>query len=122
MREQSATYSKVDNIGLPVDHYGLNKFGLKNENYRMIFRKLLKTITPIVSQKQRRLYSVPIGTVESYTERYRLSATVNEKLHVPHQKASIPHALTTHGLGGTGKTQPALKYVKDYQDDYNPIL
>ncbi|KAL8909884.1 MAG: hypothetical protein Q9171_004797 [Xanthocarpia ochracea] len=97
-------------------------FGSKNENYRMISRKLLETITPIVSQKQRRLYSVPIGTVESYTERHRLSATVNEKLHVPHQKASVPHALTIHGLGGTGKTQLALKYVKDHQDDYNPIL
>ncbi|KAL8724128.1 MAG: hypothetical protein Q9166_008115, partial [cf. Caloplaca sp. 2 TL-2023] len=122
VREQSATYSKVDNIGLPVDHYGLNKFGSKNENYRMIVRKLLETITPIVSQKQRWLYSVPIGTVESYTERHRLSATVNEKLQVPHQKASVPHALTIHGLGGTGKTQLALKYVEDHKDDYNPIL
>ncbi|KAL8905548.1 MAG: hypothetical protein Q9207_002574 [Kuettlingeria erythrocarpa] len=122
VREQSATYSKVDNIGLPVDHYGLNKFGSKNENYWMIFRKLLETITPIVSQKQRRLYSVPIGTVESYTERHRLSATVNEKLYVPHLKASVPHAFTIHGLGGTGKTQLALKYVKDHQDNYNPIL
>ncbi|KAI4276581.1 MAG: hypothetical protein L6R38_005626 [Xanthoria sp. 2 TBL-2021] len=122
VREQSATYSKVDNIGLPVDHYGLNKFGSKNGNYRIILRKLLETITPIVSQKQRQLYSVPIDTVESYTERHRLSATVNEKLHVPHQKASVPYALTIHGLGGTGKTQLALKYVKDHQDDYNPIL
>ncbi|KAL9026743.1 MAG: hypothetical protein Q9196_004638 [Gyalolechia fulgens] len=124
--EQSATYSKidnkVDNIGLPVNHYDLNKFGSKNENYWMIFRKLLETITPIVSQKQRRLYSVPIGTIESYTERHRLSATVNEKLHVLHQKASVPYALTIHGLGGTGKTQLALKYVEDHQNDYNPIL
>ncbi|KAL9579751.1 MAG: hypothetical protein Q9203_006566, partial [Teloschistes exilis] len=122
VREQSAKYSKVDNIGLPVDHYGLNKFGSKDENYRMIFRKLLETIKPIVSQKQRRLYSVPIGTVESYTERHRLSATVDEKLHVLHQNASVPYALTIHGLGGTGKTQLALKYVKDHQDDYNPIF
>ncbi|KAI4087290.1 MAG: hypothetical protein L6R37_008337 [Teloschistes peruensis] len=122
VREQSATYSKVDNIGLPVDHYGLNKFGSKDENYRIIFRKLLETMTPIISQKQRRLYSVPIGTVDSYTERHRLSATVDEKLHVPHQNASVPYALTIHGLGGTGKTQLALKYVKDHQDDYNPIL
>ncbi len=122
VREQSATYSKVDNIGLPVDHYGLNKFGSKNENYKMIFRKLLETITPIASQKQRRLYSVPIGTVESYTERHKLLAAVNEKLRVPHQKASVPFALTIYGLGGTGKTQLALKYVEDHKDEYNPIL
>jgi tetratricopeptide (TPR) repeat protein len=41
---------------------------------------------------------------------------------VHHQKASVPHALVIHGLGGTGKTQLALKYVEDYKDKYNPIL
>lgn len=122
VREQSATYNKVDNIPLPVDHYGLNKFGSRDENYGMILQKLLETIRPIASQKQRRLYSVPIGTVESYTERPRLLAAVNEKLRVSHPKASVPHALTIYGLGGTGKTQLALKYVEDHQDDYNPIL
>ncbi|KAF7502924.1 hypothetical protein GJ744_004800 [Endocarpon pusillum] len=102
VREQSATYSKVDKIGLPVDHYGLNKFGLRDENYEMIFRKLLKTIRSIALQKQRRLYSVPISTIESYMERPRLLAAVNKKLRVSHQKARVPHALTIYGLGGTG--------------------
>ena len=112
----------MENIGLPVDHYGLNKFGSKNENYKIIFRKLLEIITPIASQKQQRLYSVPISMVESYTERHRLSIAVNEKLRVHHQKASVPHALTIYGLGGTGKTQLAIKYVEDHKDEYNPIL
>jgi hypothetical protein len=122
VREQSATYGKVENIGLPVDHYGLNKFGSRNENYRMIFRKLLETINPIITQKQQRFYSVPISTVESYTERHRLSAAVDEKLGVRHQNASVPYALAIYGLGGTGKTQLALKYVEDHKDEYNPIL
>ena len=75
-----------------------------------------------MSQKQQRLYSVPVGTVESYTERHWLSIAVDEKLRVHHDKASVPHALVVYGLGGTGKTQLALKYVEDHKDEYNPIL
>ncbi|KAF2003883.1 hypothetical protein P154DRAFT_519784 [Amniculicola lignicola CBS 123094] len=122
VREQSATYSKVENIGLPVDHYGLNKFSSKNENYKIILGKLLQTITPIALQKQQRFYSVPVSTVESYTERYKLSAAVEEGLRVRHPKATVPYALAIYGLGGTGKTQLALKYVEDHRDEYNPIL
>jgi tetratricopeptide (TPR) repeat protein len=105
-----------------VDHYGLNKFLLKNENYRIILRKLLGTIAPIAFQKQQRFYSVPFSTVETYTERQKLSIAVEEKLHVHHPNASVPHALAIYGLGGTGKTQLALKYIEDNKDEYNPIL
>ncbi|KAF2271228.1 uncharacterized protein EI97DRAFT_408568, partial [Westerdykella ornata] len=122
VREQSATYSRVENVGLSVDHYGLNKFGSKNENYKIILRKLLQTITPIALQKQQRFYSVPVGTVESYTERHKLSTAVKEGLRVHHLTATVPYALAIYGLGGTGKTQLALKYVQDYKDEYNPIL
>ena len=122
VREQSATYSRAENIGLPVDHYGLNKFQSKNDNYSSILRKLLSLAGPIVAQKQRRLYSVPITTVKTYTERQRLSAVVAKGLRVRHEKASVPYALAIHGLGGTGKTQLALKYVEDHENEYSPIL
>ena len=121
--EQSATYSRVENIGLSVDHYGLNKFQSKDDDsYKSIVRKLLSLIEPIAAQKQRRLYSVPVTTVETYTERQTLSAAVAEGLRVRHDKASIPYALAIYGLGGAGKTQLALKYVEDHKDEYNPIL
>jgi tetratricopeptide (TPR) repeat protein len=120
--EQSATYGKVESIGFDVDHFGMNKFGSRNENYRIILRKLLEAITPIALQRQHRLYSVPITTIKSYTERQKLSAAITKKLSMHHQKASVPYALAIHGLGGTGKTQLALKYVEDYKDKYNPIL
>lgn len=122
VKEQSARYSKAENIGLPVNHYGLNKFRSKNTNYKIILRKLLKTIRPIKSQKQQRFYSVPFGTVESYIERHVLSTAVTEKLRVYHPRASVPHAIAIYGLGGTGKTQLALKYIEDHKDEYNPIL
>lgn len=43
---------KVQNIGLPVNHYGLNKFGAKNADYKIILNKLLEVIKPVVPQKQ----------------------------------------------------------------------
>jgi tetratricopeptide (TPR) repeat protein len=120
--EQSAKWGKT-NIGLDVDHYGLNKFTSRTDDkYVLVCNHLLKIIVPITSQKQPRIYSVSIDTVDSYTERPTLSAAVAEKLRVHHSPASVPYALAIHGLGGSGKTQLALKYVEDHRDEYSPIL
>jgi tetratricopeptide (TPR) repeat protein len=43
-------------------------------------------------------------------------------LRVRHEKASVPHAVAICGLGGTGKSQLALKYAEDKKEQYNPIL
>ncbi|KAI9775707.1 MAG: hypothetical protein M1816_005776, partial [Peltula sp. TS41687] len=122
--KQSATYAGlcVQNIGLSVDHYGLNKFGSRSANYKTVLSILLETITPFISQRRDHLYSVPLEAVHSYIERHRLSQAIEEKLHTFHENSSVPHALAIYGLGGTGKTQLALKYIEDHKDDYNPIL
>ncbi|KAF1922859.1 uncharacterized protein M421DRAFT_338260 [Didymella exigua CBS 183.55] len=122
VREQSATYSRVENIGLSVDHYGLNKYTSRDGNYKRILGKLLNIITPIASQKQHQLYSVPIATVESYVKRDLLSTKIEDELRVHDQEAGVPRVLIIHGLGGTGKTQLARQYIEDYKDEYNPIL
>ena len=108
---------KVQNVGLPVDHYGLNKFGSRDDaNYKIILRKLLEVISPQISQRQM-LYSVPFATVNSYTERPTLSQEIEEKLD-----RSQSRALVIHGLGGTGKSQLALKYAENHKKEFNPIL
>ncbi|KAF2704007.1 hypothetical protein K504DRAFT_451211 [Pleomassaria siparia CBS 279.74] len=120
--EQSAKYGSM-NIGLDVDHYGLNKFkSATDDKYILVRNQLLDTIKPISPQKQKRLYNVPHDTVESYTERQALSTAVAEKLRVQHPKARVQYALTIYGLGGSGKTQLALKYIEDHKNEYNPIL
>ncbi|KAF2730807.1 hypothetical protein EJ04DRAFT_30403 [Polyplosphaeria fusca] len=63
VKEQSARRGGAENIGLPVDHYGLNKFRTKNASYWIICRKLLQYIKLIESQKQQPFYSVPSSTV-----------------------------------------------------------
>ncbi|KAJ5899177.1 hypothetical protein N7495_003921 [Penicillium taxi] len=102
--ERSATFDgrTVSKIGLPVDHYGLNKFGSRNECYNSIKSKLIKIVTPLV-QPARRHYAVPVETRR-------------------HENASIPYAVTLHGLGGAGKSQLALKYAESHADEYNPVL
>ncbi|KDN67922.1 hypothetical protein CSUB01_10064 [Colletotrichum sublineola] len=46
IREQSATYAGEDvrNIGLSVDHYGLNKFGSRSDSYETISRSSSKHV------------------------------------------------------------------------------
>ena len=124
VREQSATYEgpRVKNIGLSVDHYGLNKFGSRTANYNLILSNFLELITSVASQRQHLFHSVPLETVRSYTERHGLSSAIEEKLHKCHENNSVLHALAIYGLGGTGKTQLALKYIESHKSDYNPIL
>jgi tetratricopeptide (TPR) repeat protein len=112
----------VQNIGLPVDHSGLNKFEAKDANYVALRSKLLEVITPVVSQRQHTLYSVPLETVGSFTERHTISSAIEEKLRTCDASRPRPYAVAIYGLGGTGKTQLALKYIEDHKGEYNPIL
>ncbi|KAK4033241.1 hypothetical protein C8A01DRAFT_50136 [Parachaetomium inaequale] len=123
VREQSATYEgpKVRNIGLPVDHYGLNKFGWRSESYQVIRSKLVETVDSF-ARLGKRHYAVPFETAYTYTERTALSMELEEKMRIRHEKASIPFAVVLHGLGGAGKSQLALDYAERYKDRYNPIL
>ena len=74
----------------------------------------------VVSQPKH--YAVPLETVHTYTERSELSAEIEQKLHIRHEKASIPHAVALHGLGGVGKSQLALDYAEKHKGQYDPIL
>ncbi|KJZ70348.1 hypothetical protein HIM_10277 [Hirsutella minnesotensis 3608] len=123
VREQSATYDGrgVSNIGLSVDHYGLNKFGSRNDNYDTILSRLVK-ITISSARPLKHHYVVPVETVPSYTQRDELWKELEEKLNIRHGKASVPRAVAIHGLGGAGKSQLALKYAESKRDRYNPIL
>ncbi|KAK3359535.1 hypothetical protein B0T25DRAFT_101496 [Lasiosphaeria hispida] len=123
VREQSATYDggNVRNIGLSVDHYGLNKFGSKSESYQTILSKL-NEVTRSSARPVKHHYAVPLETVHTYTERGDLSAELEQKLRIRHEKSSVPYAVALHGLGGAGKSQLALAFAEKHKDRYNPIL
>lgn len=52
----------------------------------------------------------------TYTQRHNLSERLAEKIGISHENASVPHAVVIHGLGGTGKSQLALKFAEDHKD------
>jgi tetratricopeptide (TPR) repeat protein len=120
--ESSATFDNADNVAVPVDHYGLNKFQKESNNYTMVIGRLAKLITSLLFSKQKQYLSVPPSKIDTYTERPTLSSAVVEKLRILHDKADVPRALAIHGLGGCGKTQLALKYIEDHRAEYRTIL
>ena len=109
----------VQNIGLGVDHYGLNKFGSRTAEYNMIRSKLVELLAPFSFPSWD---SVPFHTVSSYVAREELSSKIKDKLRVKFEDSSLPHALVIYGPGGTGKTQLALRYVEDHGEKHSPIL
>ncbi|KAK3357792.1 hypothetical protein B0T25DRAFT_499359 [Lasiosphaeria hispida] len=124
VREQSARYGgepRVHNVGLSVDHYGLNKFGSRNESYQRILRKLTG-VTKSSAPSIKRHYVVPFDKAQTYTGRPELSKDLEQKLQIRHEKASVPYAVALHGLGGAGKSQLALDYAETHRGQYNPVL
>lgn len=88
----------------------------------MILGKLVEIVTSI-SQPAGHCYAVPLKTVHTYTLRQEQTNALEEKLKVRrHQGAEVPHAVAIHGLGGTGKSQLALKYAEDHKHCYDPVL
>jgi hypothetical protein len=122
VQESSATFDKADSIGLPVDHYGLNKFRKESDDYKTVMGRLANLIILLLYSERKQFLSVPPNKIETYTERRASSATVVEKLRIRHEHARVPHALAIHGLGGSGKTQLALKYIEDHKREYRTVL
>lgn len=87
----------------------------------MIASKLVEIATSLCGVFKHR-YAVPLETLSTYTQRYKLSKLLEEKIRVNHENASVPRAVVIHGLGGTGKSQLALKYAEDHKDQYDPVL
>lgn len=99
----------------------MNKFGSKDENFRIISSTIIETIESLV-QLQKHSYSVPLETVQTFAQRDQLWNELEAKLQIRHDKSSIPYAVTLYGLGGAGKSQLALKYAESKRSQYNPIL
>ncbi|KFA55452.1 hypothetical protein S40293_09848 [Stachybotrys chartarum IBT 40293] len=123
VREPSATYEgpNIRNIGVPVDHAGLNRFGSRSDSYRAILSKLIEA-TAFLADSRKHHYAVPLGRVHTYMERAELSMKMEEMLQTRHEKADAPYAVALHGLGGAGKSQLALDYAEQHRDQYGSIL
>ncbi|KAH6653678.1 hypothetical protein BKA67DRAFT_660234 [Truncatella angustata] len=122
VKEQSATLDRpnAETIGLHTDHSGLNKFAKRDSNYKKIRNKLVELMEAIIMGTSRPW--IPEAE-KLYTERSSLSDDLEEKLNKPLKGSDqVAHAVAIFGLGGTGKTQLALRYAERHKLRYDTIL
>ncbi|KAK3947691.1 hypothetical protein QBC32DRAFT_318570 [Pseudoneurospora amorphoporcata] len=115
VREQSSTYhgSNVRNIGLPVDHYGLNKFATRSESYQIILSKLKEVIESQSRSKKchhsvlERLKSatIPFSRNPDFVNRENILDQIDQRCSEPAGRVALV------GLGGVGKSQLAIEYA-----------
>ncbi|KAE8366385.1 hypothetical protein BDV27DRAFT_155999 [Aspergillus caelatus] len=127
VKEQSATMDRpnAEIIGLNTDHWGLNKFGERNSNYKRLRNKLIELMEATIADAwmAHSVYSVPESTDNMYTERTDLSKSLEAKLGKESEGSTkIRHAVAIDGIGGAGKTQLALRYAEAHRRQYDTIL
>ncbi|PMD17725.1 hypothetical protein NA56DRAFT_605582, partial [Hyaloscypha hepaticicola] len=125
VRQPSATFDSpgVQNIGLPVDHSGLNKFKSRSIEYKLVLNALVSLIEESRHIVQHHLDdSVLQSTVSVYVERDVLSRMLESKLQALKDGSDILHAVILYGLGGSGKSQLVLRYVETHRRRYSHIF
>ncbi|KAE8336173.1 hypothetical protein BDV24DRAFT_178668 [Aspergillus arachidicola] len=127
VREQSAKYGgvKVRNIGLPVDHSGLNKFGSRDSTYQTILAILINTISakspkrPRQAPNKRAELSIPLQLSMVRNDRFTGRELLLKKIHYYLQedcKDMQQCIVALYGPGGIGKTQTAAEYAYHYNE------
>jgi tetratricopeptide (TPR) repeat protein len=115
----------VRNHGLDLDHSGLNKFSSRTEDYLQfvaVLKEMMPKQAPHSSFRTTSNSWLPAQLAVNFTPRNKLMGSLHEKLHMSRKSASIPHSVTVFGIGGSGKTQLALKYLETYGQEYSHIF
>lgn len=124
---ESATYHSpsdraVENIALPLDHIGLNKYHRRDNNYNIVKDKLNELIASPMALQEAHLYLVPLRPTPYYVDRPNLAEELQRKLRIRKSNAQVPYAVAIQGLGGTGKSQLALHYIEHHKHEYDTVF
>ncbi|PIG81916.1 eukaryotic translation initiation factor 3 subunit [Aspergillus arachidicola] len=133
VREQSAKYGgvKVRNIGLPVDHSGLNKFGSRDSSYQTILAVLINTMSAKSPKRQRQApnkqaeFSIPLQLPMIRNNRFTGRELLLQQIHYYLQEdcQDMQQCIVAlYGPGGIGKTQTAAEYAYHYQRCYTSVF
>ena len=77
----------------------------------------------LTSRKFPHQYSyTALRPVANYVPRPHLHQLIKEQLHNGIKEATDTRILVVHGLGGSGKSQLVLNYVREYREDYSAIF
>jgi len=63
-----------------------------------------------------------VRPVTNYVSRPYLHRQIKEQLHDGRQDTTDTRILVVHGLGGSGKSQLVINYVREYREDYSTIF
>lgn len=118
------------NIGLPVDHRGLNKFSSRNSNYQMVLSILSNAISSQPRQTRRTqgtkdefqiTLQLPVLRNNRFSGRTHLLQQVHRyfKDECPDSQQCI---FALHGPGGIGKTQIAVEYAYSYKNHFSAVF
>ena len=65
---------------------------------------------------------VPRSTVHTFTERKSLMYQVVEFLSLSQESRDLPRSIALWGIGGSGKSQLALRFIEKHRDNYTTII
>ena len=65
---------------------------------------------------------VPRSTVHTFTERINLMSQVVDLLSLPQESRDLPRSIALWGIGGSGKSQLALRFIEKHRDNYTMII
>ena len=65
---------------------------------------------------------VPRSTVHTFSERLNLMSQVISKLCLSQEVRDLPRSIALWGIGGSGKSQLALRFIEMHKDKYTTIL
>lgn len=119
------------NIGLPVDHSGLNKFGSRDSSYQTILAVLINTMSAKSPKRPRQALnkqaelSIPLHLPMVRNDRFTGRERLLQQIHYYLQKdcQDMQQCIVAlYGPGGIGKTQTAAEYAYHYQRCYTSVF
>jgi len=108
----------VINRPFDLDHFQLNKFPARTNEYSILLKQLLKIFQPSAQD----VFSVPVGLVPTFTSRRQLLAEIDMAFTEASQDNGSLQTVVLHGLGGAGKSQLARRIVEDRRKEYRTIF
>ena len=71
---------------------------------------------------QRAQFLVPLSTVSTYTERPNIMDQLTSDLSLVREFQDPPRSVALWGIGGSGKSQLALRFIEKHRDDYDTFI
>ena len=123
----------IDHLPSNTDHRGLVRFDhARDARYLSLIRKIQETAAhasqalsvPVQSDSSRGGHSYHTNEpVKYFVPRVSLEDQIKRRLHdTVAKRETSPKVLTIYGLGGAGKSQLVLSYVRTFRRDYSSVF